>query len=467
MNPKTLLAALLLASASLAALPSASALQSPPQCMSIDSCCGIEPAFAPCCFVLECPPPVARCPPQHFASTDYILMAIPQVTVDVYSDCSVQVCVQPTCCVVDGRDSRCSAISASTSAAAGPCPYEHNDGVLRVSVSAECHVLIEYKPYDCVWNCGWHTYLQGPPVTLRVYQQNSPSESSSAAELPDPCGETANCQPPSCTPKELASSEGLPFTLTARVNDNCWLLVSMSDPQCPGPTAQGGNLHTDGIVSLWVDTCRLDLTCTCDPLPIAMAAALPDLFPECPGMGSCCGIEPEGGGCGPSPSAPSCPEESVSTTDLFAYMGPHATVAVHSDCTVDVSEHGLVCATLVAPDPGAVDRTVGPVQVHADTCVPDLDCTCPPLMAPASSAAQLQPPVEVEWVVCVTDPCPSPRITCHIAPRAVPGFTVTVSQSCHVTIEQEPLPCEAPYSESATYGPVTVKRWYCGPGYPE
>lgn len=79
-----------------------------------------------------------------------------------------------------------------------------------------------------------------------------------------------------------------------------------------------------------------------------------------------------------APPTPTCRETSVATSDFLAYLGPHAGVALQSDCTVDAWEAGLVCPK-VAPDPGSVDRDVGPVGVQADTCIPPLDCTCDPM----------------------------------------------------------------------------------------
>ena len=436
MRTAILLTALAVAASVLSVAPAATALESPPQCQTIGSgCCGIEPAFAPCCSIVECPPPVA-CPETRFDSTDYLQFAGPWVTAATHYGCSAEACLQPTtCCYLDGRASRCTSLSVATSAieppnpcgptalCQGPCPSTpYDDGLLRIEVGPDCHVLVEYKPYDCVWNCGWVTYVQGPPVTVRVFQQLPPEESSA----------TSASSPPNCTSWEIVS-EGLPATIGVRSGSDCRYGVYVIDPQCPGPTAPGPGTHVDGVVSVYVEACRPDLTCTCDPLPI-------DLEPA-------------------APSAYICPEVAVSTSQFFGYLGPHAGVAVHSDCTVDVWEAGLVCASLL-PDPGHVGRTVGPLEIDADTCAPDLDCTCPPLMA----AAAIPPPVEVEWVVCVTEPCPSPRITCHVAPRDLALFTVTVSESCHVTLTQAPVPCEGLRYESHTVGPVTVRRAYCGPG---
>jgi hypothetical protein len=461
---KSLTAALLLASAALLAAPNATAYQPPPQCMSIDQCCGIEPGFAPCCSVLECPPPLLRCPLVDFDTSDHVQFLGPWVSVQVGSDCSAQACLQTTCCSLDGRWSHCSAVALSN----GLCPSEHDDGNgLRITVSATCEVVVEYKPYDCVWNCGWVTYVQGPPVTVRVFQQTSGghTSSASAAEVPSPCGETAYCTEPGCIPRALAS-EGLPLELEARQDGDCTVSVSATNPQCPTGTAPGETVHHDAVVAdAAVQACHPDLACTCDPVAPAAAAGLPsldDLFQPCPSVGGCCGIEPaEGGCCGLSCPVSPCPEREVSTRHLFAFVGPHVTLAVHSGCTASVSESGLPCPSL-APERRAFDRTVKSVHVHADLCMPVLDCTCPPM-----AAAEFQPPVWVEFPVCVTDPCP-PQVTCHVRPGRVGLFAYEVSPSCHVTLTQDAIVmCEGLRYEETTYGPVTVVRPYCGPGVQE
>jgi hypothetical protein len=296
-----------------------------------------------------------------------------------------------------------------------------------------------------------------------------PADAASQSSIQPPvCGPTSLCEGPTCADYELAS-QGLPFDLAGGTS-GCRGYVRETDPQCPGPTEPGGSVHADGIVSAWADTCRLSLDCTCDPLPIdpttSASAALPPIFQPCPGMGGCCGVEPPEGGCGGLPSLPSippCQERSFSTTQLFGFLGPSAAVATHTDCTADAGEYGLPCPSL-APNRGQVDRTVGPVGAHADTCVPELDCTCDPILAPlGTSSAAIQPPVWIYFPVCVEGPCP-PEVRCNQASSHVPEFSYSVTSSCHVTLTQDPLACEGMRYESTTVGPVTVNRAYCGPG---
>jgi hypothetical protein len=85
-------------------------------------------------------------------------------------------------------------------AAAPACPQRTEEPVfgLMVHTFSDCTARIDYKGYDCVWNCGWTTVLQGPPVTIRVWQQQDGSASTMAADpfptcirecfpLPDGC----------------------------------------------------------------------------------------------------------------------------------------------------------------------------------------------------------------------------------------------------------------------------------------
>jgi hypothetical protein len=283
--------------------------------------------------------------------------------------------------------------------------------------------------------------------------------SAASVQPPSPCGPTALCEGPSaCVPRELATV-GLPVQLTIRIDGDCTPAVSESGTPCPGLT-EPVLVHVDGIVPIAAEACRLSLDCTCDPLPIdrAAAASLPPIFQPCPSMGGCCGIEPEGG-C--PPAGPQCPETSVSTTDLFGFLGPSAAAATHSGCTVDVSVSDPACPSL-APNQGHADPSAGPVRAHADTCSPSLDCTCDPLPVEVAAAA-LQPPVTVEFPVCVTDPCP-PKVTCHVAPHDLQVATVTVSESCLVTIVEAPPGCQAIDPHPTTVGPVTVIYWTCSGG---
>lgn len=293
-----------------------------------------------------------------------------------------------------------------------------------------------------------------------------PADTTQSSIQPPVCGPTSLCEGPTCATYELAS-QGMPFSLVVGTS-GCHVYVRETDPRCPGPTAEGEPVHADGIVSAWAETCRLSLDCTCDPLPIdpttGASAALPPLFQPCPGMGGCCGIEPPEGGCGGVPNPPSvppCPERSFSTTQLFGFLGPQVDAAVHADCTADAGEYGWPCPSL-APDRDSVDRSVGPVDAHADTCRPQLDCTCDPILAPFASSA-IQPPVWVYFPVCVDGPCP-PEIRCNAYSSHVPEFSYTVSSSCHVTVTQDPLACEGMRYESTTVGPLTVNQAYCGPG---
>lgn len=430
MMAKALLAAGLLALGALSVMPTADASQQPPPCGSAD---------------YACPTPACR-----------------ETKVD-----------QDTVLGIIG--------------ALGPFGMVYTGPLFGARLNSDCTVDVWETRLDC-----WPTVLP-----LAYQEQNAsvgrvdanigscgvgficacmPAGQASSVGPPSPCGPTSLCEGPSCTPQD-AVTVGLPVQAEVRLDGDCTADVSESGTPCVGPTAPA-SVHADGVVSVSAATCRLDADCTCDPLPIdptaGAALSLPPIFQPCPGMGGCCGIEPPEGGCGGvprPPSIPPCPEEAFSTTQLFGFLGPSAAVAVHSDCTVDVTVAGVPCPQL-APNPDTAHPTVGPVEVTATTCRPSLDCTCDPILAPASASpatsvasGAIQPPVTVEFPVCVTDPCP-PKVTCHVGPHAVAGVvTVTVGSDCHVTVTEEPLvTCEGLRSESTTVGPVTVVRYYCGPG---
>jgi hypothetical protein len=127
-----LVAALLL---TVLAIVPAQAMQLPPPCQTMTStCCGIEPAFAPCCTLLSCPPE-PNCPEQDIEPvTSAIQLPVGTVVaVETDSDCSATTCVDQeggnvcdeqacaesdaTCCTVDGRATGCTceATGVSTS----------------------------------------------------------------------------------------------------------------------------------------------------------------------------------------------------------------------------------------------------------------------------------------------------------------------------------------------------------------
>lgn len=258
-----------------------------------------------------------------------------------------------------------------------PCPVINRwDGSVHTYSYGDCHVRIDVKGYDCVWNCGWITYVQGPPLTLRVWGQTSDVESAAAPSI----------QPP---------------------------------PQCVVAPCCGG------------------------PCP-----------PPCDG-------------CEPEPVR--CPNVAVSTTSLLQYLGPAAGVRTYGDCTAFVWEETRVCPFYG----GAQDHSAraGPVLVQYDTCYLPLECTCDPMpIELTAAAAEIDLPVEVEPVVCVTDPCP-PMVRCD--PREVDGgvaFGVYLESDCDFTvglIDAYRL-CHGggvlEYGQvRQTIGPGTVVVNYCAP----
>lgn len=101
--------------------------------------------------------------------------------------------------------------------------------------------------------------------------------------------------------------------------------------------------------------------------------------------------------CGPTAlcEGPTCPPSRVATSDLLAYLGPHATVTVDRACNVTVEEHGLNCPA--AWDGHEERRQAGPVRVVADSCTPATACTCDPVHE-ASAAFGLSGILDAIWL---------------------------------------------------------------------
>lgn len=90
---------------------------------------------------------------------------------------------------------------------------------VTVYVFRDCTVQVDHKPYDCVWNCGWAVLVQGPPITVRTYGQTGGEESASA-DLPNPCGPTATCQPSECPELFVAT-----YQFLAYMGPHAWVRV--------------------------------------------------------------------------------------------------------------------------------------------------------------------------------------------------------------------------------------------------
>lgn len=126
MRAPLLLAALAFAAGTLAFLPAASAAQLPPPCYTMTTCCPMDPSFAPCCSVLECPPPVARCPDLDVDTSAAGPFRAPWVSAETDPDCSANACVNTSdcsdaacqagdhfCCSLQGTLSFCTSLQGS------------------------------------------------------------------------------------------------------------------------------------------------------------------------------------------------------------------------------------------------------------------------------------------------------------------------------------------------------------------
>jgi hypothetical protein len=151
MRTPILLAAFALASAALAFAPPAAAMQLPPPCQTLTTCCPVSADFAPCCTVLSCPPPIARCPETSFDSSDYIQWLGPWVTVATHYDCSATVCLETTCCTLDGTQSACSTLGVCLPPLAGAASAQTSLGVPRVNVvqNEDCTLTVTETMDSC------------------------------------------------------------------------------------------------------------------------------------------------------------------------------------------------------------------------------------------------------------------------------------------------------------------------------
>lgn len=195
-KPTTLLAALALLGTALALVPATQAMEYPPQCQTIGGgCCGIEPAFAPCCTVLSCPPPVARCPESRVATSDFLAYLGPHASVATHYDCSADACndLTASCCSVE-RGATTSACGSLAVCESPPVPILMSTRMMAIpvptvsyTINPDCSVTVT-ESYDCP-NGFWDAtiYYTAGPVHLVA----------------------DNCQPMcACMPQEILAAEG-------------------------------------------------------------------------------------------------------------------------------------------------------------------------------------------------------------------------------------------------------------------
>lgn len=176
----------------------------------------------------------------------------------------------------------------------------------------------------------------------------------------------------------------------------------------------------------------------------------------------------------PCPAPVRCTETEVSTTDYFAYLGPHATARLNRDCSVDVIENGLVCPSSMEESQIHRNEAGGKVEVTADSCDLVLYCTCDPLPIKTTTSS-IQPPI-----VCVTDPCwpyPTPLPNdCALkaaTPDQIPFLGAMINPRQQLwgndcDIDVDPIGACAPPSGSTTdrhVGPVHLHLLLCDGGF--
>lgn len=229
-------------------------------------------------------------------------------------------------------------------------------GVARVSVSGTCDVRVDLlrivactEPLDGTW----------------VFTRGRVTVTAPCKPDFDPCEPPFECYPQS----------------TARAPPVCiWKEVAA------GPVKAGFDQCQE---SHETDTCsngspqRIHRYEQVGPVYAQVHFCFPHSPP--PGLGAAAEVQPPDP-CGPTAlcQGPECPAADVSTTDLLAYLGPHASASLSRDCHASAEERGLRCSIGTAD----VERTIGPLTVGADLCLPSLDCTCDPL--PIATAPDIQ-----------------------------------------------------------------------------
>jgi hypothetical protein len=234
MKATPLLTALLLATTALVILPSAEAMQTPPPCMSVGGCCGIEPGFAPCCSPISCPPPVAPCPDYDVDTSPLTPYRAPFAGVETDPDCSANACIDSqdcsdaacaagdhACCSIDGTGSfctdaqptdLCSPVLAPT-AMALPLPH------VSYAIHPDCTVTV-YETYDCpdgFWDSTVH-YDAGP-----------------ADVWADSCGPMCACMPlelQAASDMACMSFDGETPVADYAFSNSCRLTVSQAPSGC-------------------------------------------------------------------------------------------------------------------------------------------------------------------------------------------------------------------------------------------
>jgi hypothetical protein len=148
MKALTVLAALSVLAAALAFLPSAQAAIQPCPTYAGGGCCT---TFAPCCSILTCGPPIARCPEASVDTTDFVQWMGPSASVATHSNCTAGFCVDGAasmCCGgIGGVYAMCNKVDlcvppVTASAMALPLPHV---GAVQ---NPDCSVTVT-ETYDC------------------------------------------------------------------------------------------------------------------------------------------------------------------------------------------------------------------------------------------------------------------------------------------------------------------------------
>lgn len=248
MRAVSLFAALVLVGTAIALVPSGEAMQAPPPCQAMTTCCGIEPSFAPCCSPVSCPPPVYRCPDLDVDTTQYVLLAGPSAGAETDYDCSANACLNDAdcsdascaagdqfCCSLDGAMSYCTQVAFTCQMPVGPAVSARMALPVRLSytVNDDCSVTVRE---DMTCPAG--------------YQVRALHYDAKVADVTvEYCAPIIYC---TCPPMETMAADIDPFPTC--VQDCFWFVPDSCDLQA---------LWSDGPVGFpvdpWVGDCDIDV----------------------------------------------------------------------------------------------------------------------------------------------------------------------------------------------------------------
>jgi hypothetical protein len=212
------------------------------------------------------------------------------------------------------------------------------------------------------------------------------------------CPTTDTAIPPALPPLVGGSSAiAVPISHgDVQTHADCTAWANETNTPCPNGFWHAPVSVTEGPVHITADSCVP--MCACYPMGAPAVATIAPVA-NLPPLGTAMAIPPPCQYCAP----PACAPHEVASTE--------ATVYERSDCSVLVDAHDRVTCSKAGWWPSTVDRKVGAEEARATVCLPEIECACDPLLAPAAASV----PIE-----CIMAPC-GPECIVPCVPQVVPG----------------------------------------------